>query len=183
MQLFLTPIIESLNTPTPLLDREDLISIFSNFIDIWNLHRSFYTSLTQLLSIPLSKPESHIPPLSPILISHFPYLSLYTPFITSFPEVLSRILVLQSSNTTFDLFLREQEANPRCGKLKLRDWLLTIIQRCPRYLLLLKDLINNTSPEDPEYSNLLVAHTLLSKGKISYYYILTTRKLNKITHK
>ncbi|KAI5118054.1 hypothetical protein M0805_005901 [Coniferiporia weirii] len=160
---FLTPIIESLDTPSPLLDREDLVSVFSNFIDIWNLHRSFYTSLTTLLSPSLSQPQATPPPLSPVLISHFPYLSLYTPFITSFPEVLTRLTSLSSTSPTFDSFVKTQEADERCGKLKLRDWLLTIVQRCPRYLLLLKDLIDCTGIEDPEHTNLVAVHALLSK--------------------
>lgn len=60
-----------------------------------------------------------------------------------------------------------READPRCAKLKFRDWLLTIVQRCPRYLLLLKDLIENTSTEDAEYQPLLSVHTLVSKSTSS----------------
>ncbi|EJD03537.1 uncharacterized protein FOMMEDRAFT_132998 [Fomitiporia mediterranea MF3/22] len=160
---FLTPLIESLETPSPLLDREDLITVFSNFIDIWNLHRSFLTSLTELLSPSLSRPRTLPPPLSSVLVSHFPYLSLYTPFVSSFPEVMTRLSDLQSSNHAFDSYIKDREADERCGKLKLRDWLLTIVQRCPRYLLLLKDLISCTDPGDPERANLISAHSLLEK--------------------
>ena len=68
-------------------------------------------------------------------------------------------------NAKFAVFLTTQEADPRCGKLKLRDWLLTIVQRCPRYLLLLKDLINNTEREDPEHAQLTAVHTLVAKSE------------------
>ena len=71
-------------------------------------------------------------------MSHFPYLSLYTPFVTSFPTVLTSLTNLMNTSPTFANFIHTQEADPRCGKLSLRDWLLTIVQRCPRYLLLLK---------------------------------------------
>ncbi|KAK0497483.1 hypothetical protein EDD18DRAFT_1162408 [Armillaria luteobubalina] len=73
---FLTPIIASLETSQPLLDRSGLTSVFSNFIDIWNFHRSFFSALTIAVS--------------------------------------------------FATFLATQESDPRCGRLKLRDWLLTI---------------------------------------------------------
>ena len=43
-----------------------------------------------------------------------------------------------NTSPAFSNFIHTQEADPRCGKLGLRDWLLTIVQRCPRYLLLLK---------------------------------------------
>ncbi len=151
-----------------------------NFIDIWNFHRSFFSALTSHLfpssgsastsSLPLSANQ----PLSPILLSHFPYLSLYTPFVTAFPTTMSSITNLisppsaNSSNTqysaSFATFLATQESDPRCGRLKLRDWLLTIVQRCPRYLLLLKDLIERTAPDDPEHAQLTAVHTLVSKS-------------------
>ncbi|KAG6853231.1 hypothetical protein C0991_005858 [Blastosporella zonata] len=182
---FLTPIIASLDTPDPLLDRLSLTSIFSNFIDIWNLHRSFFSSLTSLLTtsgIPSSASTSseHFDPplpLSPILLSHFPYLSLYNPFVTSFPTTISGLadLVTPPSSThanpkysaAFATFLTKQESDTRCGKLKLRDWLLTIVQRCPRYLLLLKDLIGCTDEEEQEHAQLTAVHALVSKITLS----------------
>ena len=187
LQHFLTPIIASLDTPEPLLHRSALTSIFSNFIDIWNFHRSFLSSFTALLAPPAGLPstsslpqfDQHIPPLSPLLLSHFPYLSLYNPFVTAFPSTTSTIndLVIPPTATRpnplydakFADFLATQEADPRCGKLKLRDWLLTIVQRCPRYLLLLKDLIGCTDKGDSEYSGLLAVHTLVSKSKVLSY--------------
>lgn len=184
LQHFLTPIIASLDTAEPLLHRSALTAIFSNFIDIWNFHRSFFSSLTTLLAPPglpstsfaISSPlDQPTPPLSPLLLSHFPYLSLYNPFVTAFPSTISTIndLVIPPTATRpnplydahFADFLATQETDPRCGKLKLRDWLLTVVQRCPRYLLLLKDLIGCTEKDDPEHSGLIAVHTLVSKSK------------------
>ena len=163
---FLTPIIASLDTPHPLLTRAELTSIFSNFIDIWNLHRSFYSSLTAFLNSSASAhPRDPPPPLSPVLLAHFPYLSLYTPFVSSFSDALASYAAFLRNNTTFASFIAQQEADPRCGKLKFRDWLLTIVQRCPRYLLLLKDMISCTDSEDPEYASLTAVHTLVSKSE------------------
>ncbi|EIM83574.1 uncharacterized protein STEHIDRAFT_83759 [Stereum hirsutum FP-91666 SS1] len=159
---FLTPVIASLDTPHPLLSRAELTSVFSNFIDIWNLHRSFFSSLTDHLHASTSN-GGVPPPLSPVLLSHFPYLSLYTPFVTSFHTSVASLTGLLTSNAAFSAFVAKQETDPRCGKLKLRDWLLTIVQRCPRYLLLLKDLIGCTDSEDSERVSLMAVHTLVSK--------------------
>ena len=71
---------------------------------------------------------------------------------------------LLATKPDFAAFVAKQEADPRCGNLKLRDWLLSIIQRCPRYLLLLKDLISCTSTEDPEHAPLISVHTLVSRS-------------------
>lgn len=171
-QHFLSPIIASLDTPQQLLDRSELTSIFSNFIDIWNLHRSFYTALTTFLDSSTSTSDVPPAPLSPVLLAHFPYLSLYTPFVTSFSDALASYAFLLSAHHAFALFVAKQEADPRCGKLKFRDWLLTIVQRCPRYLLLLKDLISCTDPDDPEYTQLTAVHTLVSKSTSIWSYSL-----------
>lgn len=71
---------------------------------------------------------------------------------------------LLATKPDFAAFIAKQEADPRCGNLKLRDWLLSIIQRCPRYLLLLKDLISWTPIEDPEHAPLVTVHTMVSKS-------------------
>ena len=92
-----------------------------------------------------------------ILLAHFPYLSMYNPFVTAFPSSLSLLTTLStpspsllhsafprpvSSVRTYDhsfaTWLKMKEADPLCRRLKLRDWMLSIIQRCPRYLLLIK---------------------------------------------
>jgi len=71
---------------------------------------------------------------------------------------------LIATKPDFAAFILKREADPRCGSLKLRDWLLSIIQRCPRYLLLLKDLISCTSVDDPEHAPLVAAHKMVSKS-------------------
>ncbi|PFH53218.1 hypothetical protein AMATHDRAFT_137895, partial [Amanita thiersii Skay4041] len=177
---FLSPLIASLEAPnTPILDRPSLTKLFSNFIDIWNLHRSFLESLTASLTDSRSSSGLAncytVSLLIPILLSHFPYLSLYTPFITAFPSILSTLTDLTTPSTfsnpnsqyskRFADFLVKQEKDPKCGKLKFRDWILTIVQRCPRYLLLLKDLqaCMVEGVERGEYERLNTVLELVSK--------------------
>ena len=106
-QHFLMPTIGFLNTPNPLLGWNKLTLVFTT------------------------------PTLSLILLSNFPYLSLYSPFVTSFPATISLMTTLPSTNAAFSSFIAQQEVDPHCGRLKLHDWLLTIVQRCPHYSLLL----------------------------------------------
>ncbi|KAF8323737.1 hypothetical protein DL93DRAFT_2069703 [Clavulina sp. PMI_390] len=115
----------------------------------------------------LSSTSSDLPPTHnsisafiQILVSHFPYLSMYNPYVTAFPASLSLLTALSTPppsslysafprasatapafrafDPTFAAWLKTKEADDRCRRLKLRDWLLTVIQRCPRYLLLIK---------------------------------------------
>jgi hypothetical protein len=75
-------------------------------------------------------------------------------------------------NQAFATFVSTQEADPRCGKLRLRDWLLTIVQRCPRYLLLLKDLMKYTDEDDQEYTKLSTVFALMTKSKRNVVWFL-----------
>ncbi|KAF8336362.1 uncharacterized protein EI90DRAFT_3045508 [Cantharellus anzutake] len=203
---FLTPLVDSLSRTDQLLSPENLNAIFSNFVDIWNLHLSFQSDLDELFkhsastssSPAIAGPDNTSPPPQArhppetvtndtpdfhdfirILLSHFPYLSMYNPFVTSFPHGISLLTTLSTAHRSnnsnsevigqrgfdpkFAAWLRNKEAEPVCRKLKLRDWMLTVVQRCPRYLLLIKDLISCTNEKDCAYTDLLAADTLLSK--------------------
>ncbi|KAH7885715.1 hypothetical protein F5I97DRAFT_1808565 [Phlebopus sp. FC_14] len=165
---FLTPILASLDTPKPLLTRNEITTLFSNFIDIWNFHHTFFAALSALLHPPsaTSSSASSSTPFSSLLLAHFPYLSLYSPFITAFPTslaFLSSVSGPSMTNAAFTTFLRTQEAHPACARLRLSDYLLTPVQRCPRYLLLLKDLLNATDPAEAEWGRLQDARALVEK--------------------
>ena len=51
--------------------------------------------------------------------------------------------------------------------LTLPSYLITVIQRIPRYILLLKDLIKKTNNEHPDYSNLVKAQEMMVRLKDS----------------
>ncbi|KAG1724515.1 Rho family DH domain-containing guanine nucleotide exchange factor [Suillus paluster] len=183
---FLIPIIATLDSPRPLLTRTELTTIFSNFIDIWNFHHAFFSALTALLhpstphlDTPHSPPNPNPAPISPLLLSHLPYLSLYTPFITTFPSSIS---FLARPPAPFALFLRAQERDPRCGKLKLADWLLSIVQRCPRYVLLLREMMSVERREkegEGEWDKLGKVLALVEKG--GFAHLSLSPPLNQIT--
>ncbi|KAH0836488.1 hypothetical protein J3R83DRAFT_8122 [Lanmaoa asiatica] len=166
---FLTPILRSLDTSKPLLTRNEITILFSNFIDIWNFHHTLFAALSRRLHPP-TPTSNHNTPLSSLLLAHFPYLSLYAPFITAFPTALAFLTSLSQSttpNTAFAAFLRAQESHPVCAHLRLADYLLTPVQRCPRYLLLLKDLLDSTDHADPEWEKLQEARGLVEKITVS----------------
>jgi len=155
-----------------------LTTTFSNFIDIWNFHHAFFSALTALIHPVATQldashppPNPNPPPLSPLLLSHFPYLSLYNPFVTAFPSSIS---FLAHSPASFAVFLRAQERDPRCGKLRLTDWLLTIVQRCPRYVLLLRELMSVEKREkegEGEWDKLGKVLALVEKGTSAHFFI------------
>ena len=69
-----------------------------------------------------------------------PFLSLYHPFITNFPRASSLLAAGRKdpAQRPFARWLAEREKADAARKLRLGDWLLTVVQRVPRYLLLVK---------------------------------------------
>lgn len=140
----------SLDTTKPLLDRTALTAVFSNFIDIWSLHQSFCSSLSFHLPGLFQRcfpsptfPNSPVAfPLSPSLHTFyylFPTMISALASLTS-PSTSSGITIQNSSrnsiansssippyNPALTAFITPQEQDPRCRKLKLRAWLLTIV--------------------------------------------------------
>ncbi|CAE6500871.1 unnamed protein product [Rhizoctonia solani] len=103
-----------------------------------------------------------LPNLASVLAQHVPYLRLYKPFVTGFPASMERLAKL-SANEPFRIWLKEREKDPACGMLGLRSWLLSIVQRCPRYLLLVKDLEKHTDETDEGHTELSSVLELLTK--------------------
>ncbi|KAG8900276.1 hypothetical protein FRB99_006144, partial [Tulasnella sp. 403] len=95
--LFLLPLTHTLDSTNPILTRNELNSIFVNFIDIWNFHHTFLFALSSTVSGQLDIP------LAPLLSQHFPYLSLYVPFITAFSDSVATLSHLSSTNSRLRL--------------------------------------------------------------------------------
>ncbi len=196
--LFLEPLIRALEQPRPLLSRNQLNIVFSNFIEIWNFHKSFYAAFYNLLAPSFSSSSSSSgsqqqqqrlsaaipsftgpPPsgVADLLSQHFPYLNLYHPFVTAYPTVIATLdnftsPISASYSQPFAEFIKAQQQNPRCRPFGLRDWLLTLIQRCPRYELLLRDLILHTDSSDPEYQALEKVLILVTKSESLFFLVI-----------
>ncbi|PVF98226.1 hypothetical protein CPB86DRAFT_758889 [Serendipita vermifera] len=192
---FLNPLVRATTDGQPLLSPGQMSSVFSNFVDMLGFHQTFYATLNEYLGPyvkPTQPPSSFVlstspssrlqqpstssvsesPPIARLLAKHIPFLNMYMPFVTAYPNIVMSLHSLtspQSSNFSpqFTSWLREREAHPLCKKIRLQDWLLILIQRCPRYQLLLRDIINYTEPTDPEYVELEEVSKLLAKITLS----------------
>jgi len=95
---------------------------------------------------------------------------MYTPFVTAYPTIMASLHNLtsphsKSHSSLFATWLKEKEADPRCAKLGLRDWLLTLVQRCPRYLLLMRELFGYMEANEPEYKEQEEVIRMLERGE------------------
>ncbi|XP_047480200.1 uncharacterized protein LOC125032859 [Penaeus chinensis] len=85
---------------------------------------------------------------------HTDVLRLYTAYVNDFPEVLKTFHKLCRTSQPFTKFIKSCLEQPACGGLDLGAFLLTPVQRVPRYILLMKQLLKYTEPQHPDYQHL-----------------------------
>ena len=61
------------------------------------------------------------------------------------------LVSLPKKNKAFEQFLLEVKKSPRHTQMDLSGYLIQPIQRIPRYVLLLSDLLKFTEPSHPDY--------------------------------
>lgn len=88
-----------------------------------------------------------------------PFFKLYSVYAYNYSTAMNKLQELIARNGPFAKFLTNQETRPEV-QTKLSSLLITPIQRVPRYLLLLKQVLENTSKEDEDYDTL--------KGKLIF---------------
>lgn len=87
----------------------------------------------------------------------------YQAFVDAFPAALLRIRKLCQRNTELHKFVKDLESQGCCEGLDVGAYLLTPIQRIPRYVLLLKQLVRCTDDAHPDF--ILVDSCLLKLGE------------------
>ncbi|KAL7882644.1 hypothetical protein SRHO_G00003020, partial [Serrasalmus rhombeus] len=83
-----------------------------------------------------------------------PHLHFYTAYVDNI-QTAKRVLMVQlKKNKAFRRFKKLQESRPEFHKMKLEDLLPLPLQRIQQYKHFLRDLTENTSPDNPEFQQL-----------------------------
>eukprot|EP00002_Diphylleia_rotans_P026300 TRINITY_DN5232_c0_g1_i2.p1 TRINITY_DN5232_c0_g1~~TRINITY_DN5232_c0_g1_i2.p1 ORF type:complete len:369 (+),score=60.73 TRINITY_DN5232_c0_g1_i2:60-1166(+) len=82
-----------------------------------------------------------------------PRLRLYAPYINTYDET-TKFLAKAAKQTSFANLLKKLETDPKAYGLTMASYLITPVQRIPRYQLLLQELIKNTPSGNAEYEGL-----------------------------
>lgn len=155
----------------PLLTKQVASEIFANFADIHGLaHRVLAVLEGVALSARLfdDDPDPDVTvsiPLGAALVPLLPFFKLYTLFTRNFNRSQSA-LVLHSSPTgpspAFAALVAEQSTSGADEGLSLSHLLLSVIQRIPRYELLLFQLLDLTPSFDPDFRHLTEAKAMVA---------------------
>ena len=83
-----------------------------------------------------------------------PFLKLYSVYVSNYDLALTTVMEQRKQNQPFNTFLKECAALPECKSLSFEAYLITPIQRIPRYKMLFQDLLKHTPESHPDFKNL-----------------------------
>ncbi|KAJ1674572.1 hypothetical protein EV182_003005, partial [Spiromyces aspiralis] len=161
--VYLTPLLNALASPNPILSRKEIRRLFANFPDIVNLNKTLLATLDERLTsaagLPWT-PESGC--IGDIFVNIAPFMKMYSLYVRNFHSALSTISSWMTSNPAFSNFLKSAGSRPECRCLSFQSYLLLPVQRIPRYRLLLSDLLRHTPADHPDHSLLECALGMIS---------------------
>eukprot|EP01120_Amphizonella_sp_Union-15-10_P014879 TRINITY_DN740_c0_g1_i1.p1 TRINITY_DN740_c0_g1~~TRINITY_DN740_c0_g1_i1.p1 ORF type:complete len:583 (-),score=85.14 TRINITY_DN740_c0_g1_i1:32-1780(-) len=138
------PRLEILNV----INTQQLESIFCGFEPIYTVNKELLYAL-----------ENHSKELNSnfgsIFLKFAPGLHLYSSYINGYDNAIKTIEKCKSESKIFDQFLSNTSRDPICQRKQITDFLITPIQRIPRYQLLLEELLKYTDTNHPDRSNLV----------------------------
>uniref|UniRef100_A0A1X7T9I4 DH domain-containing protein n=1 Tax=Amphimedon queenslandica TaxID=400682 RepID=A0A1X7T9I4_AMPQE len=82
------------------------------------------------------------------------YLRVYPPYINYFEVTKEALSSCDRQFPRFHAFLKCNESKPECGRQTLSELLITPVQRIPRIILLLQDLLKRTDTGHIDYKQL-----------------------------
>ena len=99
---------------------------------------------------------------------HAHFFKAYSLFISNFDSSLKMLDELSKKNSNFGLFLSSFQSLPKCGSLPVSAHLLSIVQRIPRYKLLLEEYIKHLPEESGDREDSEKALTLITEVFTSF---------------
>eukprot|EP01113_Clastostelium_recurvatum_P041238 TRINITY_DN6517_c0_g1_i2.p1 TRINITY_DN6517_c0_g1~~TRINITY_DN6517_c0_g1_i2.p1 ORF type:complete len:642 (+),score=139.37 TRINITY_DN6517_c0_g1_i2:30-1928(+) len=149
IDLFLRPLRAFIAAGSVLLTNEQLQQIFS---DIEMIHGISDALLAELET--RYRAWSTTQAIADIFIKTGPYMRGFRRYFQNYDTAIGVLTSIRSSSRIVGDFFYKNERDPRCARLPLSSLLIVPIQRMPRYILLLSELIKHTPRQHPDYQPL-----------------------------
>jgi len=124
-----------------LLDAVDMGRVFHNVEDIFKLSEQLTADLEE---ITLEKVLTTA--VGSTLLHYAPLFRIYQSYLENYDDAVRVLTQLRKDKPDFDFFCKLQE---KCEGLSLESFLIMPVQRLPRYLLLLSELIKRSQARTP----------------------------------
>eukprot|EP00029_Vermamoeba_vermiformis_P010898 TRINITY_DN5853_c0_g1_i1.p1 TRINITY_DN5853_c0_g1~~TRINITY_DN5853_c0_g1_i1.p1 ORF type:complete len:741 (-),score=186.63 TRINITY_DN5853_c0_g1_i1:99-2321(-) len=131
-----------------ILNEAEIDVIFSHVESIKNFNQEFLEALENRMKNWTSKTL-----LADIFLTYIPFFKMYTQYCYNYTKAITNLAQYKEKNTKFRSFLRKVEVTT----MRLMDLLIMPVQRIPRYVMLLEQLVKYTLEHHPDYQPLLSA--------------------------
>lgn len=124
------------------MSEENRKRIFSNLPVLYSLNSTFRDELKLRLD-KWTKANQSAQKIGDIMQKHSHFFKCYSEFISQFNDTLKLLNELSKKNKEFNQLLITFQSRPQCGSLPISAHLLAVVQRIPRYKLLLSEYIKH----------------------------------------
>jgi FYVE/RhoGEF/PH domain-containing protein 5/6 len=146
--LYRLPILNAYNNGFP-SSLQKLERMFAYITELLQVNNELYSNLLQRL-----KNWNNSAKIADVFIKLAPFFKLYTQYTESYNDVINVVKEEKNKDSTFSGILDQAAKHPIAKNLDLQAFLILPVQRIPRYVLLLTDLIRNTPEDHPDYVDL-----------------------------
>lgn len=151
---------------SPLMTSEDIITIFQNIEQLHDMHHKLFTDFEDLRNCGAGNGEL-INKLGSTFMNYMPYFKAYTKYVNNYEKGVELLRVLRNKNPKLEEWITFNEkvlCENRGENLNLESLMITPVQRIPRYLLLLKEIIAQGQKSNAAKSLLTPSYTRGKEG-------------------
>eukprot|EP01132_Coremiostelium_polycephalum_P005200 gene5200-6476_t len=136
-------------SPTPYLTAENITTIFSTINEIYSVNSELLARLRKKVDT-----WNHYEFLGEVFLDLGHFLKLYKIYCLNYDSAIE-CLKNARKNEKFEMFIKACLDHPENNmKQSLESLLITVVQRIPRYILLLQDMVTHTWSDHLDYDNL-----------------------------
>eukprot|EP00732_Lithocolla_globosa_P002090 Lithocolla_globosa_v1_NODE_1257_length_2727_cov_5.577470.p1 type:complete len:892 gc:universal NODE_1257_length_2727_cov_5.577470:2684-9(-) len=165
ISLFLEPL---KSHPSKLVTAQQITGIFSNVFELVDLNFKFLEALESRVQNSDWGQQGYC--IGDVFLNFVPKLNIYSVYIANFAFASKLVDELKKNKEVgkeFSQFIVKQQKDPQCKRLELPAILVAPVQRIPRYLLFLRDLIKKTETDHVDYP--LLAESLQVVERVAEY--------------
>jgi len=143
-------------SPDPLMAPDDITTVFMNCEAILAYNKTVLEALHER-----SATVNFDTCVGDILSNMAPFLSLYTHYCNNYDRGIALMDTLRKKDPKLDEFLIQCKTNPMCKNLDIMDLLIMPVQRVPRYILLIEQLLLHTPQTHADHDDLGKAYSAI----------------------
>lgn len=134
------------------INANELYDIFSNWEVLLRQHTKLLNKIQERVQEWDEKPT-----MGDVFVENTAFMKLYKHYVNNFDNSIVKLETCRKNNAKFAEFINKLEYSEELRKLSLNSYLIMPVQRIPRYVLLLQDMLKSTDASDEDHEKLTEA--------------------------